>query len=134
MAKPANDPRPLSPHLQVWRWHPTMASSIFHRMTGVGNYIGAAFVAVWLAVVALGPEAYATFDPVISSWFGRLVMIAFTLSVTYHLANGVRHLVWDAGAGYEPGVANAVSVFNIVFAILATAAIWGAAVMLATSA
>ncbi len=127
MADQMNDRRPLSPHLQVWKWHPTMASSIFHRATGVGNYIGAVVLTLWVFAIASGPIAYNAFETLALSWFGRLVLFGFTVSLSYHFANGIRHLVWDAGKGYGPKLANAVSVFNILFAVAASIAIWAAA-------
>ncbi len=127
MADKAHETRPLSPHLQVWRWHPTMASSIFHRMTGVGNALGGLMLTIWLAAIAVGPEAYAFMETLILSPLGQVVLFGFTLSLIYHFANGLRHLFWDAGAGYSPRFADAMSIFNIVFAVVVTVAIWIAA-------
>lgn len=124
MADHAPVSRPLSPHLQVWRWHWTMASSILHRATGVGNAVGALVITWWLASAALGPGAYGVFEGLALSWFGQLVLFGFTVSISYHFANGIRHLVWDVGKGYGPGIANAVSVFNIGFAIGFSVGIW----------
>ncbi len=118
-----NTTRPLSPHLQVWRWHVTMATSIFHRASGVALYVGALGVAVWLMAAAAGPGPYGVVQGVINSPIGFLAMIAFTLAATYHLANGIRHLVWDTGKGLEPKAANASGWFVIGFAVVATAAI-----------
>lgn len=118
-----NPARPLSPHLQVWRWHVTMATSIFHRASGVALYAGALGVAVWLMAAAAGPGAYGVVQDVINSPIGFLAILGFTLAATYHLANGIRHLVWDAGKGLEPKAANASGWFVIGFAVVATAAI-----------
>jgi succinate dehydrogenase / fumarate reductase, cytochrome b subunit len=119
----SNTTRPLSPHLQVWRWHVTMATSIFHRATGVALYAGALGVAVWLMAAAAGPGPYGVVQDVINSPIGFLGILGFTLAATFHLANGVRHLVWDAGKGFEPKAANASGWFVIGFAVVATAAI-----------
>ena len=121
------DKRPMSPHLQVWRWHITMASSIFHRATGIALYAGAFLVAGWLLAVASGPEAYDVYRDVSGSIFGQLVLFGFTVAVLYHLGNGIRHLFWDAGMGY--GVATARMTAWLVFAvaILGAIAIWVAA-------
>lgn len=127
MASQPADPRPLSPHLQVWRWHATMASSILHRASGIANYAGAVLLAVWVAFVAAGPEAYAPVEALLSGPAGvifKLAMAGFTLSLTYHLLNGVRHMVWDAGAGFDPQGSNARSMFIILASIVITAAIW----------
>lgn len=128
MADQTPQSRPLSPHLQVWKWHATMASSIFHRATGVGNAVGALVITWWLFAAAVGGGTYSVFEGLALSWFGQLVLFGFTLSITYHFANGIRHLVWDVGKGYEPGFANLVSNFNFLFALVATGGIWAAAV------
>lgn len=115
---------PLSPHLQVWRWHPTMATSIFHRASGVANYVGALVVTYWLMALASGPDAYATAAAILSAPLGQLVLFGFTLSVVFHLFNGVRYLFWDAGKGFEPGFASAMSVVILLASVAATAAVW----------
>jgi len=116
--------RPLSPHLQVWRWHVTMLTSILHRATGVALYGGALILAVWAMSLAAGPEAYGGFMSLLGSLPGKVVMFGLTLSVFYHLANGVRHLVWDAGHGLDVKTANATGVAVIAFALAATLATW----------
>lgn len=126
-ATPKADTRPLSPHLQIWKWHATMAASIMHRMTGVGLYAGAILFTVWIVAAALGPQAFAPVEAVLASGFGQLVLIAFTFAAAYHFASGLRHLIWDGpGLGFSPKVASAWSVFNFVFAALATAGLWAA--------
>jgi succinate dehydrogenase / fumarate reductase, cytochrome b subunit len=93
--------RPLSPHLQVYKPQLTSMMSIAHRATGVANAIAAFGLAWWLVAVAAGPEAYATFVACAGSVFGRLVLMAVTATLVYHLCNGIRHLLWDAGKGLE---------------------------------
>lgn len=120
--------RPLSPHLQVWRWHATMAASIFHRATGAALYGGMFLLSAWIIAIASGPEAYAVAEQAIFSLIGQLILFGFTLAIMYHLANGLRHLIWDGpGVGFSPAVASTISVFNFAFAILAAAGIWSAA-------
>jgi succinate dehydrogenase / fumarate reductase cytochrome b subunit len=121
--------RPLSPHLQVWRWHITMATSIAHRATGVALYVGALIGAAWAISLAQGPEAYASFKHLLGSPLGKLVMFGLTVSFFYHLANGVRHLVWDIGKGLDVKTANATSVLVFAFAAAATVAVWAIAAM-----
>ena len=121
--------RPMSPHLQVWRWHITMATSILHRATGVALYVGALIAAAWAVSLAQGPEAYATFKSVLGSPLGKVVMFGLTLSYFYHLANGIRHLVWDAGHGLDVKSANATAVVVFAFAAAATIAVWWIAAM-----
>jgi len=119
----------MSPHLSVWRWHITMATSIAHRATGVALYVGALIAAGWAVALASGPDAYAGFKALLGSPLGLLVMFGLTLSFFYHLANGVRHLVWDAGHGFDLKSANASGVFVFAFAAAATIAGWVVAAM-----
>ena len=119
--------RPLSPHLQVWKFHATMLSSILHRLSGVVNAVGAILVTAWLLLVASGPEAYAVWEGLRAGPVGVLVTIAlmgFTLSLVYNLVNGLRHLAWDAGAGFDPQGSNTRSVVIFVASIIVTALIW----------
>lgn len=127
MSAPSSDNRPLSPHLQIWRWHATMASSIFHRVTGVGNYIGALLVTAWLVLLASGPEAYALWENLRAGPLGILVTLAlaaFTLSLVYHMLNGIRHLIWDMGVGYDPKGSNLRSIVIMITSVVVTALIW----------
>ena len=129
--------RPVSPHLVtgglgsplLWRWHITMWTSILHRATGCALYVGALIAAAWAISLARGPEAYAGFKALLATWSGLVVMFGLTLCVFYHLANGVRHLVWDAGHGLDVKSANASAVLVFAFAAAATLAIWGIAGM-----
>ena len=121
--------RPMSPHLSVWRWHITMATSIAHRATGVALYVGALIAAAWAVTLAAGPEAYACFKAVTGSPIGLIVMFGLTASFFYHLANGIRHLVWDAGHGLDVKSANASGVFVFAFTAAATLAAWAIAFM-----
>lgn len=121
--------RPLSPHLQVWRWHVTMASSIAHRVTGVGLYLGALILAGWAMALAAGPVAYDTYTGLLGSFLGKLVLFGMTVSLLFHLANGVRHLIWDAGKGLDPKVADTTAIAAFVFAVVAAVFIWIIAAM-----
>jgi succinate dehydrogenase / fumarate reductase cytochrome b subunit len=120
----------MSPHLSVWRWHITMASSIANRATGVALYVGALIGAAWAVSLASGPDAYAGFKSLLGSPLGLLVMFGLTISFFYHLANGIRHLVWDAGYGFALKTANAASVFVFTFTAAATIVIWVIAAMM----
>ncbi|WP_298126146.1 succinate dehydrogenase, cytochrome b556 subunit [Brevundimonas sp.] len=124
VVQPNGRPRPLSPHLQVWRWHVTMLGSILHRVTGSALVGGVILVALWLGALAFGPEAYATFVALAGSPLGLLVWIGLSLAAFYHLAAGVRHLIWDTGAGLTPRAANLLSSLSIAFAVVATIALW----------
>ena len=116
--------RPLSPHLQIYRWYFTMALSIGHRITGVGLALGLPLLTWWLLALASGPEAFATVQAVLDSWFGVLVLFFYTLALFYHTGNGVRHLVWDFGYGFEPGTARASGAAVLVFAGAMTLITW----------
>ena len=120
--------RPTSPHLQVWRWHVTMAASILTRATGVALYGGAVIAAVWFAALMVGPDAYGPVMIILGSWLGKLVMFGLTFSIFYHLAAGLRHLVWDAGAGFNPHTANMSAVGAIAFALVAAVVVWALAI------
>ena len=93
--------RPLSPHLQVYRPQITSLLSITHRFTGIALAIGAMFFTYWLLSAAYGADKFALAQVVFRSWIGQLILWGFTFSLFYHLANGIRHLAWDAGWGYE---------------------------------
>jgi succinate dehydrogenase / fumarate reductase cytochrome b subunit len=118
------DKRPMSPHMQVWKWHVTMLGSILHRMTGIANYIGAALVVAWLFAITLGEESYNQFAGIVGSIPGQLILFGFTVSVVYHALNGIRHLVWDAGHGFTPKLASFTGTLVILLAILGAVAFW----------
>lgn len=122
--------RPMSPHLTVWRWHITMASSIAHRVTGVALYVGALIAAGWAIALASGREAYAGYQALLGSPIGLIVMFGLTVCFFYHLANGIRHLVWDAGHGLDVKSANASAAFVFAFAAAASIAAWVVAAFL----
>ena len=93
--------RPLSPHLQIYKPQITTALSIFHRITGVALAAGSLLMVAWLVSAATSPEAYDCVRDFTVSWFGRLLMFGWTAALVFHLCNGVRHLAWDAGYGFE---------------------------------
>ena len=96
-----SDPRPLSPHLQIYRWQLTSVLSILHRMSGIALCAGAVLLVWWLGAAADGPEAYAAFQGFIGSWYGLLLLFGWSVALFYHLCNGIRHLCWDTGRGLE---------------------------------
>ena len=93
--------RPLSPHLQVYRPQLTSMLSILHRGTGVFLALGTPLLVFWLMTLAAGPEAYASLQHCFTNWFVRLVLFGWTFALFYHLCNGIRHLFWDIGKGFE---------------------------------
>lgn len=93
--------RPLSPHLQVYRWQITMVMSILHRASGIVLTLGAFGLAWWLLAMAAGGGQAASAAECLASPFGRVALFGFSLALVYHLLNGLRHLLWDIGRGYE---------------------------------
>jgi succinate dehydrogenase / fumarate reductase cytochrome b subunit len=116
--------RPLSPHLQIYRWQWTMLLSIVHRMTGVALAVGTLLLVWWLVAIAMGPETYATVQAVMNHWFGRLVLLGFTWALFYHLSNGIRHLFWDAGRGYELSTGYGTAWLVVLASIVLTGLAW----------
>jgi succinate dehydrogenase / fumarate reductase cytochrome b subunit len=123
--------RPLSPHLQVYRWQWTMMLSIVHRATGIALAAGALLLVCWLLAVANGPDSFAAVHGFLGTWIGRLLLFGWTWSLTYHLFNGMRHLFWDAGIGLELPAAQASGYAVLVASIAVTLAVWVAGYMAA---
>lgn len=117
-------PRPLSPHLSVYKFRITSTLSILHRMTGVVMSIGAIALVWWLFAVASGPDAYATFASVAGSIIGRIAIAGWLFTFFYHLCNGIRHLFWDVGKGFEIEQARASGWTVVAVSGLATIAAW----------
>ena len=113
--------RPLSPHLGIYRWPVTMATSIVHRMTGVALAGGTLLVAWWLIAAASGPEAYDFFNGGVTSLLGQLVLFGFVWSLAYHLVNGIRHLAWDFGYGFALKTADRTGILSFVVSLLLAA-------------
>jgi succinate dehydrogenase / fumarate reductase cytochrome b subunit len=116
--------RPLSPHLSVYRWPITMTLSILHRATGTALSLGFAVLAVWLLSLAMGEEQYLEMNDLLQSRIGCLLLIGWSFAFFFHLANGVRHLFWDVGRGFEKSQANASAWFVIVLSLALTVALW----------
>ena len=121
----ATRPRPLSPHLTIWRWGPGMAVSILHRATGVALSIaGLAVLTWWLLAIAAGPEAYASFIRAAAHPLGLVVLVGLTWSFFQHLLSGIRHLVMDSGAGFELTTNKRFAVLTVVGSLILTALLW----------
>ena len=112
--------RPLSPHLQIYRPQITSVMSILHRITGVVLTAGTLLLTYWLVAAAYGPAAFATAQGVLGSILGQLVLWGFTFAVFYHLGNGVRHLAWDFGWGFELSQLRTSGIAVVAFAVGAT--------------
>lgn len=135
MAKARNINRPLSPHLQVWKWGPHMLVSILHRVTGSGMAtVGVGVLLWWLYALASGPESYAKFldcltvDSGAPNAIGYILGIGLTLSFFQHAMTGIRHFVLDAGAGYELKTNKNFAVLTMVVSVALTAILWGSIV------
>ncbi len=119
--------RPLSPHLGIYRWQLTMALSILHRATGVFLSIGAVLMVAVLMAVAMGASQFEKIQSWLAHPIGLILLAGWTFALYLHLANGVRHLIWDAGVGLEKNIANKSGLWVIAFAVLATLATWAVA-------
>ena len=119
MAQAEPAARPLSPHMQIWRWHITMLTSILHRATGIILYVGVIGLVVWLAALAAGPDVYSPMMALIPGWAIEAKVYLITTVLAFHLANGVRHFAFDVGAGFKPKTADATAWLALLFAFAA---------------
>ncbi|APG63069.1 succinate dehydrogenase, cytochrome b556 subunit [Sphingorhabdus lutea] len=118
--------RPISPHLQVYKWGPHMAISIFHRMTGnILAVAGGILLLWWLYALANGPESFQSFKDCLA-WYniGYVILIGLSWTFFQHLFSGIRHFVLDIGAGYELTSNKSWSIIVFIAAILCTTALW----------
>lgn len=120
----ASAKRPLSPHLQVYRPQITSVLSILHRITGVALAIGAVGFAWWLNAASYGPGAWQRAQAAAGSWLGQLILFGMTFALFYHLANGIRHLAWDAGVGFELKTLRLTGWLVVIAALGLTGATW----------
>ena len=116
--------KPLSPHLQVYRWQITMVLSITHRATGVALAVGALVLAYWINAAAYGPDAFYNAQALLGHWFGRLLLFGWTLALFFHLCNGIRHLFWDAGKGLEMEQVNVSAWLVLIATLVLTVLSW----------
>ena len=123
-------PRPLSPHLQIYRWSWTMAMSVAHRLTAIALYGGIVLFAVWLVALASGPEAFEDVQDLFGSPLGYLVLFGYTWILLHHMIGGVRHLVWDFGHGMEPEQRINMARLTLVGSVALTLLIWALALLL----
>jgi succinate dehydrogenase / fumarate reductase cytochrome b subunit len=121
----AKRPRPISPHLQVYKPQITSVMSILHRITGVALAVGTILLVAWIVAVVLGNEAYDRIGNIVGSWFGRLLLFGWTVALFYHLANGIRHLFWDAGYGFELRTTTLSGQAVLVATVVLTLLAWG---------
>ena len=119
--------RPLSPHLQIYRPQLTSVLSITHRATGIALVAGTLLLVYWLLAAASGAEAYASAQTLLGSWVGRIVLLGFSFSLFFHLCNGIRHLFWDAGLGFELKTTYASGNAVVIVSVAMTVIAWGLA-------
>jgi succinate dehydrogenase / fumarate reductase cytochrome b subunit len=96
-----NRSRPLSPHLQIYKPQITSILSIFHRLTGISLSIGSFIIVAWIVSLSMGVESYSYFMSIVDNWFIQTIIFGFAFALFYHFSNGIRHLFWDAGLGFE---------------------------------
>ena len=115
---------PLSPHLQIYRWHISSLLSITHRITGVINFLALILIFFWLLGLSFGESNYELFLLIINSFLGKFILIGFTWSMSFHLLSGIRHLVWDLGYGFEIKTANISGTVVIISSLALTIIFW----------
>ena len=115
---------PLSPHLQIYRWHISSLLSITHRISGIINLLALILIFFWLSILSFSEINYELFLLTINSLLGKFILIGFTWSMTFHLLSGIRHLAWDLGYGYEIKTANISGIFVIIFSLVSTITFW----------
>ncbi|PSJ62044.1 succinate dehydrogenase, cytochrome b556 subunit [Pseudaminobacter soli (ex Li et al. 2025)] len=121
---PATQARPLSPHLTIYKPPITMTTSILHRITGGALYFGTLLVAWWLIAAATTESHFNFVNWIFGSWIGRLVLFGYTWALMLHMLGGIRHLIWDTGAGLEKHTASKIAWATVVGSVVLTLAIW----------
>ena len=115
---------PLSPHIQIYRWHISSLLSITHRISGIINLLALILIFFWLLVLSFGESNYELFLLIINSFFGKFILIGFTWSMSFHLLSGIRHLSWDLGYGFEIETANISGIVVIILSLVLTIIFW----------
>jgi succinate dehydrogenase / fumarate reductase cytochrome b subunit len=124
MADAKSTERPVSPHLQIYRWPLPMAMSILHRITGGALYGGTLLLAWWLIAAGSGPNAYGKFAGFVDSIFGRLILFGYTWALIHHMLGGIRHLIWDTGRGFSPQEREWLALATGVGSVILTVLLW----------
>ena len=115
---------PISPHLQIYRWHISSLLSITHRIVGVINLLAVILMFFWILILSFSENNYEFFLQAINSFFGKFILIGFTWSMSFHILSGIRHLVWDMGYGFEIKTANISGILVIFSSLVATIIFW----------
>jgi succinate dehydrogenase / fumarate reductase cytochrome b subunit len=124
MAETRNAARPLSPHLQVYRFMLTMMMSIVHRITGVALYMGAILLVWWLTAAATSDGYFDLVQTIFGSWFGMLVLFGFTWALVHHTLGGLTHLLWDTGRGFGLAAIELQAKARIIASVAITVLLW----------
>ncbi|MCK0198075.1 succinate dehydrogenase, cytochrome b556 subunit [Ancylobacter sp. 6x-1] len=123
---PGSAQRPLSPHLQIYRPMLTMTMSIVHRITGCALYFGTFLLVAFLVATAISPRAYETASWLAGSIVGKLVMFGYTWALIHHMLGGIRHFIWDTGAGFGAVARERLAQFTIGGSVVLTIVLWAA--------
>ena len=115
---------PLSPHIQIYRWHISSLLSITHRISGVINLLALILIFFCLIVLSFGETNYELFLLIINSFFGKFILIGFTWSMSFHILSGIRHVAWDLGYGFEIKTANISGIIVIICSLVLTIIFW----------
>ena len=115
---------PLSPHLQIYKWHISSLLSITHRISGIINLLALILIFFWLIVLSFGESNYELFLLIINSFFGKFILIGFTWSMSFHILSGIRHVAWDLGYGFEIKTANISGIIVIICSLVLTIIFW----------
>ena len=115
---------PVSPHLQIYRWHISSLLSIIHRISGVINLLALILIFFWLLGLSFGESNYELFLLIINSFFGKFILIGFIWSMSFHILSGIRHLAWDLGYGFEIKTANISGIIVIICSLVLTIIFW----------
>jgi succinate dehydrogenase / fumarate reductase, cytochrome b subunit len=116
--------RPLSPHLQIYRLIPNMVMSILHRITGAALYFGTLLLAWWLVAAATNESYFNYVSSWFGTWYGKVVLLAYTFALLLHMMGGIRHFIWDTGRGYDLKTIDQLSWGSAIVSVILTAVIW----------
>ena len=115
---------PLSPHLQIYRWHLSMILSITHRIIGVVNSVAIVLICLWTISLLLGEQNYEIIKILFQSFFGKLLIIGLSWSFSFHILSEIRHLIWDLGYGFDLKTSKITGALTIIGSLALTAFIY----------
>lgn len=121
---PSPSYRPLSPHLQIYRWTITMFMSVTQRATGIALYLGTGLLMLWLVAAAIGGMPLEAMGWLLGSWVGQFILFGLAWSLMAHLLGGIKHFIWDTGRGLEPGTREGIAWGTLIGSVVLTLAIW----------